>query len=153
MILHTCGDRALLAEYANLAETMAHFASLRETAPDDVEDLVPAARTVLVRHNGDNDRVAAWIRASQPATDHAVGAVETVTISVTYDGEDLDDVADATGIALNPAHGRGDVQCLVEKVRDDAEHRELRGYAITQDTAQSLDRDLSIHGPIIGTLS
>ncbi len=99
MILHTCGDRALLAEYANLAETMAHFASLRETAPDDVEDLVPAARTVLVRHNGDNDRVAAWIRASQPATDHAVGAVETVTISVTYDGEDLDDVADATGLS------------------------------------------------------
>lgn len=101
MKLRPCGDRAVLVEYADLADTMAHFASLQNTAPDGVEDLIPAARTVLVRHCGDADSVAAWIRATGPATDHVVGASEPVTISITYDGEDLEDVADATGLSVD----------------------------------------------------
>lgn len=98
MILRSCGDRAILVEYTDLAETMAFFPSLRRTAPEDVEDLVPAARTILVRHNGNSDRVAAWIRAAEPA-DHATAPItEPVVITVRYDGDDLADVADLTGL-------------------------------------------------------
>ncbi|MEO7146386.1 MAG: carboxyltransferase domain-containing protein, partial [Terrimesophilobacter sp.] len=44
-----CGDRALLAEFGSLNETMAAFRALDTARPDGVLELVPAARTVLAR--------------------------------------------------------------------------------------------------------
>ncbi|BDZ44920.1 hypothetical protein GCM10025866_08290 [Naasia aerilata] len=43
------GDAALLAEFDSLAEVRATAGALRATAPPGVIDIVPAARTVLVR--------------------------------------------------------------------------------------------------------
>jgi KipI family sensor histidine kinase inhibitor len=99
MIVHECGDRALLVELDDLAETIAWHRALDAGVIDDVEDLVPAARTVLVRHKGNRDRVLAWIRSTEPADADAVSDVDTLVVPVTYDGEDLNDVADATGLS------------------------------------------------------
>lgn len=101
MIVHDCGDRALLVEYENLAETMSYYRSLAASAIDEVEDLVPAARTVLVQHNGNRDRVRAWIAAAAPDSVESANDSEPVVIEVEYDGEDLDDVAQLTGMSVS----------------------------------------------------
>ncbi|MGA9871228.1 MAG: allophanate hydrolase subunit 1 [Rhodococcus sp. (in: high G+C Gram-positive bacteria)] len=100
MIVHDCGDRALLVEYADLAETMAFHRTLVATAIEDVEDLVPAARTVLVRHSGNRDRVLAWLRTAKPTENSVSATPDPVVIRVRYDGEDLGDVADMTGLTV-----------------------------------------------------
>ncbi|MBY6413220.1 allophanate hydrolase subunit 1 [Rhodococcus sp. BP-252] len=99
MIEHDCGDRALLVEFENLAETMTWHRALAASAIDDVEDLVPAARTILVRHTGNRDRVVSWVRSTEPADVDATSDAEPVVVPVTYDGEDLGDVADAMGMS------------------------------------------------------
>lgn len=101
MMIHEAGDRAVLVEYENLFETMAHYRALAANTVGDVEDVVPAARTILVRHNGNRDRVAAWVRAVDPDDDASVSEAEPVVIPVTYDGDDLDDVAEATGLTTD----------------------------------------------------
>lgn len=101
MIVHEAGDRALLIEYSDLAETMAYYRSLVGHSNTDVEDLVPAARTILVRHNGHRDRVLTWVRNVEPAGSEAPAGTEPVVIAVTYDGEDLPDVARATGLTID----------------------------------------------------
>jgi biotin-dependent carboxylase-like uncharacterized protein len=58
-------------------------------------DLVPAARTVLVRHDADFD--IALLSAVTPEQAKISG--DSVTIPVRYDGEDLADVAKATGLS------------------------------------------------------
>jgi KipI family sensor histidine kinase inhibitor len=100
MIVHDAGDRALLVEFPDLAETMAFYRALTDDTIEDVEDLVPAARTVLVRHNGNRDRVLTWVRDTEPAEATTELTAEPVVISVSYDGDDLHDVADATGLTV-----------------------------------------------------
>nr|WP_296772863.1 allophanate hydrolase subunit 1 [Rhodococcus sp. (in: high G+C Gram-positive bacteria)] len=100
MIVRTAGDRAVLVEYTDLAETMAFYRALQKSRIADVEDLIPAARTVLVRHSGAVDRITAWIRATQPAAEQDSRPADAVVISVDYTGEDLEDVADATGLTV-----------------------------------------------------
>lgn len=100
MIVHTAGDRAVLVEYADLAETMAFYRSLCESRIDGVEDLVPAARTILVRHTGAADRIVAWVREAQPAAETDLTATDPAIIHVDYNGEDLRDVAEATGLTV-----------------------------------------------------
>lgn len=100
MIVRDAGDRALLVEYSDLAETMAYYRSLTATTIDEVEDLVPAARTVLVRHNGNRDRVAAWIRSAGPENADLNESSEPLVIAVEYDGRDLGEVSDLTGLSV-----------------------------------------------------
>ncbi|CAL9554264.1 hypothetical protein SUDANB121_04518 [Nocardiopsis dassonvillei] len=96
----TCADSGVLVEVADLDEVMALGAALEAARPEGVTDVVPAARTVLLRlaPGADPAAVAAAVRAVPlaPAGERAVG--ETVVVPVVYDGEDLADVARLTGL-------------------------------------------------------
>lgn len=97
------GDRAVLAEVGGVDEVLALHAALSASRPDGVIDLVPAARTVLVRVDPRrlSPRAArVWIErtttdAAAPAP--AEGAV--VDLEVVYDGPDLAETATLVGVA------------------------------------------------------
>ncbi|ADG75654.1 urea amidolyase related protein [Cellulomonas flavigena DSM 20109] len=93
------GSDAVLVELPGLPEVRALDARLRARPPQGVVDVVPAARTVLVRgHARTRDAWAGEVAAlaSAAATDETPPAPRTVEIPVVYDGEDLEDVARAT---------------------------------------------------------
>ncbi|MER7797849.1 urea amidolyase family protein [Microbacterium sp. NPDC096154] len=96
-------DRALLVEEADLAGAMRLHAALSEADVPGVHELVPAARTVLVRF--DPLRVTAGrlreILETLPAPDVPAGHGPTIAIAVRYDGEDLADVAAALGVSVD----------------------------------------------------
>lgn len=96
-----CGTGAVLVELGTDDEVAGLHAALREQPPYGVEELVPGARTVLVRFDAgttDAARVTEAVRATTPAL---VGPSEgpVVEIPVTYDGEDLGEVAALTGLS------------------------------------------------------
>lgn len=105
------GDRALLVECDNTAEVLAWNAALRAAELPGVEDIVPAARTVLIKLAGvayqapTRQRLTRVRLADDALTGMSrppVGRVEVVidvVIDVIYDGEDLDEVARLTGLA------------------------------------------------------
>ncbi len=90
------GDRALLVTTPNPASLATAICGLRL---DGVTEAVPAAETVLIRFdptcNRSNLRRAINELDDLPAT---TNSRTHVVIPVTYDGEDLDDVANACGI-------------------------------------------------------
>lgn len=92
MLLRRCGTDALLVEVDSLTEVAAVRAALQDL--EGIEELVPAARTVLVK--GALRQVRALLEnidlTKAPAT-HP----REVTIPVSYDGPDLDLVADSAG--------------------------------------------------------
>lgn len=99
------GDAALLCDVAGPNDAAALYRALRERAVEGVEDLVPAAATLLVRFDprvlryGD---VAALVAAA--GTGAAAGAEPpgaTVEIPVRYDGADLDEVARTSGMSVD----------------------------------------------------
>lgn len=95
-----CGVEAALVELDDRDQVLALHASLRASPPDGMLELVPAARTLLVRFDRRRTgfaRIAESIAAVPPvaADDHA--SVE-VLIPVRYDGADLTEVASATGL-------------------------------------------------------
>jgi 5-oxoprolinase (ATP-hydrolysing) subunit B len=96
-----CGERAVLAELDDLDAVLGLHAALAEAPPSGVTELVPAARTVLVRFDpartdartlGEALRAAEW-------TPGARADGEVVEIAVTYDGEDLEEVAGLAGLS------------------------------------------------------
>lgn len=113
MIMPRClpaGDGAVLAEFRSLDETLALFQALGQR-PAGVEDVVPAARTLLVlfRPSALSARdVAGWLRrtaaalAAAPAgaagASPAASDARLVEIPVRYEGEDLDEVAERLGL-------------------------------------------------------
>ncbi|NIL87041.1 protein YbgJ [Rhodococcus fascians] len=100
MRLLPAGENALLIEFADLPETMSYHRSMVRDRPDAVVDLVPAARTVLVIFDGAPAPILEWVAALEPAVDDPIAASEAVTIPVSYDGADLDDVARLTGLSV-----------------------------------------------------
>ncbi|HEY8480359.1 MAG TPA: 5-oxoprolinase subunit PxpB [Spirillospora sp.] len=94
------GDGALLVETADLATAHRLNAALRKDPPPGVVDVVPGERTVLVVANPsvDLDRLAARLPHLPPPEDDEAEA-EPVEIPVTYDGADLDEVAELTGLS------------------------------------------------------
>lgn len=91
------GPRAVLAEFDSLAEVMAHADGWRSAALPGVVDVVPAARTVLVVHDG-SLQLSALERAPTGAASTA--ARPLVTVDVRYDGDDLDEVAARCGLTV-----------------------------------------------------
>jgi 5-oxoprolinase (ATP-hydrolysing) subunit B len=95
------GASAVLVELDDLEQVIGLHAALRRTPPAGTVDLVPAARTVLVVFDGSAttaDRVVADVRQSRmdPAGEQGGSLVE---LPVVYDGEDLRDVAEMTGLS------------------------------------------------------
>ena len=97
MRLLPCGPAAVLAEYDSLAEVLAVYDALRSARLPGVDEVVPAARTVLVEFR----------HVDRPALDKLLVPTEhaprphgpIVEIPVVYEGVDLDDVASATGLS------------------------------------------------------
>ncbi len=94
------GREALLVECADTDEVISVHAALRDTWSRGIVDAVPAARTLLVTFDDEAtsyDRLATHIRGLATEVGQLAPA-RTVEIAVTYDGEDLSDVAQLTGL-------------------------------------------------------
>lgn len=94
-----CGRRAVLVE---IDDVLGYQAALTRALPDGVEELVPAARTLLVRFDPsvtDANRLGASLRRVSPV-DSAAAAAGEVVIPVVYDGEDLAEVAAEAGLSV-----------------------------------------------------
>ncbi|WP_374302093.1 carboxyltransferase domain-containing protein [Paracoccus sp. (in: a-proteobacteria)] len=92
------GPRTLLVELADLDETLALFDALGADPVEGVAEIIPAARTLMVRVApgfAADEALAAAILSRQPApgTLREAGPVETIEIPMAYDGADLADVA------------------------------------------------------------
>ena len=77
------GPRAVLAEFSTLAEVMAASSAWRQAGLAGVIDVVPAARTVLVMHDGSLDSRLLVPVTPQPS---ATPTGPEITVDVTYDG-------------------------------------------------------------------
>jgi KipI family sensor histidine kinase inhibitor len=91
------GPRAVLAEFDDIEQVVATAAAWRAAAFPGVIDIVPAATTVLVVHDGtlDPSRLT-------PVTDRVAAPVgELVRVPVRYDGADLADIAVACGLTVD----------------------------------------------------
>ena len=99
MRLLPSGSTAVLVELDDLDEVLALYAALVEDRPAGVVDLVPAARTVLVVADSEQTTLAAVeaaVRRTVPRRGRA-GTGELLEVPVTYDGDDLGDVAALLG--------------------------------------------------------
>lgn len=87
------GERALLVECTDAQAVAAAYRLLRERAAElGAEEIVPAARTVLLDGLADPEATAVRIAGWEPAAaDRPVGAL--IEIPTRYDGADLDEVA------------------------------------------------------------
>jgi KipI family sensor histidine kinase inhibitor len=108
-IVHDYGDQGLLLELSSTAEVLAWTEELRAANLLGVLDLVPGARTVLVKLAGPRYRESTRQRLAKLRVE-GVGFDEStaprdrspdVVIEVTYDGADLEEVARRSG--LTPA--------------------------------------------------
>jgi KipI family sensor histidine kinase inhibitor len=95
------GPAALLVELDGGDDmVVAWAAAINDAGRDDVAEVVPAATTVLVTlaEGADRSAVADWLRALDPPPLTTDREATTIEIAVTYDGEDVDDVAAACGL-------------------------------------------------------
>jgi KipI family sensor histidine kinase inhibitor len=102
-----CGDHAVLVEVDGPAQVVALSAALRAVPPAGVVEVVPAARTLLLRYDPARTSYAALTAAVSRAGHSPEGAAAgptpappaaVVEVPVRYDGEDLAEVAELTGI-------------------------------------------------------
>jgi KipI family sensor histidine kinase inhibitor len=95
-----CADSGLLVELADLDDVLALYAELVDRPPAGVVDLVPAARTLLLRLDpagADAAEVERAVRDARPSRG-ARPDVGSVEITVVYVGDDLDEVGELTGL-------------------------------------------------------
>jgi KipI family sensor histidine kinase inhibitor len=95
------GREALLVEVDDLDAALALYAALRTAALPGVVDLVPAARTVLIRLDPAVTSPAAVRQATAGLRIDGPRRADTgtVEIPVRYDGPDLAEVAERTGLS------------------------------------------------------
>jgi KipI family sensor histidine kinase inhibitor len=95
------GDQALLLQFGSTAEVLACAAALRDAAMPGLLDIVPAARTVLLKLDGPGRQSVIRRRLGTltmaPEAGETAPAAPTV-IDVVYDGADLAEVAELTGM-------------------------------------------------------
>ena len=100
MVIRPFGDRALLVELDGLDAVLAVHAALGDSRPDAVTEIVPGARTVLVRFDAPDSRTAvrSWIEhTAATATEAPSPAGAAVTLDTVYDGADLAETAELLG--------------------------------------------------------
>ncbi|KGN37775.1 5-oxoprolinase subunit B family protein [Knoellia subterranea] len=97
------GHGGLLVECADLTDVMNLHRALEASRPAGVVDIVPAARTVLVTLSDGAPRaeVVAAIHAVDTRSLTETADRAEVVVPVTYDGGDLEDVAELTGIPVD----------------------------------------------------
>ncbi len=99
------GDRALLLEFGSTAEVLAWTGAVREAGLPGVVDIVPAAKTILVKLAGTRylaptrQRLGGLRVTEEAVAESATPTEADVVIDVVYDGEDLDEVARLTGLS------------------------------------------------------
>ncbi|PRY24739.1 5-oxoprolinase subunit B family protein [Pseudosporangium ferrugineum] len=95
-----CGREAVLAEVDDLDAALALYAALRDARLPGVVDLVPAARTVLIRLDPAVTSPAEVRAATAALEPGGAGRADagTVEIPVVYDGPDLAEVAGHLGV-------------------------------------------------------
>ncbi|WP_033295789.1 5-oxoprolinase subunit B family protein [Amycolatopsis jejuensis] len=93
------GRSALLVE---VDDVLGFQAACDAAQPEGVVELVPAARTLLVRFDPARTEAASLIRSLAGLSTVDVSARETATVAlpVRYDGPDLADVATASGLSV-----------------------------------------------------
>ncbi|MCA0255908.1 MAG: 5-oxoprolinase/urea amidolyase family protein [Proteobacteria bacterium] len=98
----------LLVELADLEETLALFASLEADAIAGIEDMVPAARTLMIRFRPEitDARTLATLIARRDLSVKPAFSDRLVEVPVRYDGEDLADVAALTGLSIDAVIAR-----------------------------------------------
>ncbi len=96
------GDQALMLQCGSTGEVLAWAAALRSAALPGVLDIVPAARTVLVKLDGPRYQgvVRQRLRKMRVTADETAPSDRSadVVIDVVYDGPDLAEVAGHTGL-------------------------------------------------------
>jgi KipI family sensor histidine kinase inhibitor len=105
-----CGEHAVLVEVGGLDQVVSFDRAIREAVTagtpgfTDVVDIIPAATTVLVVV-GDTAGVAALRQAlatlPAAAAEEVAGSDQVIEIPVLYDGADLADVAELTGLSVD----------------------------------------------------
>lgn len=102
------GDDALLVELGSLEQTLALFHAIEHNPFPGIQDLVPAARTVLVQYRPaeiSSRQLAVYIQGLAGQGDRPADAAfvhrsdRRVEIPVRYQGEDLEVVAQRLGIS------------------------------------------------------
>lgn len=99
------GDRALMVQCGDTAEVLGWTAALRAAALPGVLDIVPAARTVLVKLDGPRHQGVVRQRLCKMrfCADEAAPLDRSadVLIDVAYDGPDLAEVAAHSGLTVD----------------------------------------------------
>ncbi|MFC4591434.1 5-oxoprolinase subunit B family protein [Sphaerisporangium corydalis] len=95
-----CGDGAVLVEVDGTEAVLALYDALAADPPRGVTDILPAARTLLLRFGppARRETVESAVLRARPATGRGRDAGE-VTVPVVYDGADLAGVAALTGLS------------------------------------------------------
>jgi KipI family sensor histidine kinase inhibitor len=101
------GDQALLLQFDSTAEVLAWNDVLRDADLPGAVDIVPASRTVLIKldrpcYQGAARQALSKLRLTPRAAEQAAAPSDghaDVVIDVVYDGEDLDEVAELTGLS------------------------------------------------------
>jgi KipI family sensor histidine kinase inhibitor len=99
------GDQALLLECASTDEVLTLAAALRAADLPGVLDIVPASRTVLCKLAGPQYQAPTRQRLNRLRIDAGSGGDQQprrvdLVIDVVYDGADLTDVAEHTGMSV-----------------------------------------------------
>lgn len=92
MKIRPCGDAAILLDCATLDEAQGWYAALDGTA-----EVVLGAQTVLLR--GSPADLRTLVAATTPGSHASLSKLPALEIPVTYDGEDLAEVAALTGMS------------------------------------------------------
>lgn len=91
----------LLFELQNLRETLSLLDAIEASPIAGIEEIIPAARTLLIRFDESalsRDALIAGVR-SRLGQSKEITSSQTVEIPVYYDGEDLGDVAELLGMS------------------------------------------------------
>ncbi|QNG21101.1 allophanate hydrolase subunit 1 [Rhodococcus triatomae] len=104
MRLRDVGRSAILAEFEDLDTVLGYFRALDADPVRGVQEIVPASRTLLVRYDPaqvTRDSVGEWITGATALPPPDPGEAEEVQLAVRYDGPDLADVAEHTGLSVD----------------------------------------------------
>ena len=100
MKIQRAGDSALLVETGDLETSHRLHATLRDRPLPGIVDIVPGERTVLVVAAGPVHLDQVTIGLQELSLHEDLGErVDSLEISVVYDGADLEEVADLTGFS------------------------------------------------------